>query len=643
MTFRQFAFNNIFRNKRTYAAHFLSSAFSIMIFFTYALLLFHPDLQGELQSTSATISAFGTLGFSVSQGLIFVFSFFFILYSVSSFLKTRKKEFGILMMHGMSMRQLKKLLLIENMLIGLGSICIGILIGLIFSKLVLLISANVLMINNGLLFYIPVQAVLLTIVTFLFLFLIVSLVTFKTVKVTELVELMQAGEKSKPEPKSSILLSLFSLFSIGYGYILVFRFISNYSFITLGIGVLLVIIGTYFLYTQCSVYILYLAKRSESFFLKRTNILTFSELIYRMKDNATMFFIVSIISAVAFTAIGTTAAIGNKDLVRMTNPYTFLYIGLEKDKMVDEHLSIIKKHLSDANIPYRMASSSYIYTESNVCVMKLSEYNDLARALGYQQETIEKEDEILLIPGMVSQKQEFKNGDYKKDIEVIQGEWTKTFRVKKALENLVLPHDSNSIYIAVQDHIYDGIPFNVNQNDIVVRDRTYGFVVDDWLKTKEISNQLNSIFSKDVKERDFHFQALTLDLLRAKQTNGLLLMASVLVGIVFFTFAASFIYFRLYTDLDRDQQQYKMISKMGLSKRELKKVVTRQLVLMFFLPIVIAVIHTVVAYTALQQLVDFSILNSSIVILISFICIQVLYFFITRWRYLQKLYKTMEQ
>ena len=56
-----------------------------MIFFTYALLLFHPDLQGELKSTSTTISAFGTLGFKVSQGLIFVFSFFFILYSVSSF------------------------------------------------------------------------------------------------------------------------------------------------------------------------------------------------------------------------------------------------------------------------------------------------------------------------------------------------------------------------------------------------------------------------------------------------------------------------------------------------------------------------------------------------------------------------------
>ncbi|OFD92808.1 ABC transporter permease [Bacillus mycoides] len=643
MTFRQFAFNNIFRNKRTYAAHFLSCAFSIMIFFTYALLLFHPDLQGELKSTSTTISAFGTLGFTISQGLIFVFSFFFILYSVSSFLKTRKKEFGILMMQGMSMRQLKKLLLIENMLIGIGSICIGIIIGLIFSKLVLLISASILMINNGLPFYIPIQAVLLTVITFLFLFLIVSLVTFKMVKVTELVELIQAEEKPKPEPKSSILLSLLSLISIGCGYISVFRFISSHSFIMLGIGVLLVIIGTYFLYTQCSVYILHLAKRSESFFLKRTNILTFSELIYRMKDNATMFFIVSIISAVAFTAIGTTAALGNRDLVRMTNPYTFLYVSFETDKEVNKNLSTIKKHLADANIPYRMASSSNKYTESNVYVIKLSEYNELARALGYQQETIEKEDEILLIPGMVSQKQEFKNGDYKKNIEVIQGDWTKTFRVKKAVENLVLPHDTRSIYIAVQDHVYDGIPVSPDQDDIGDQNRTYGFVVDDWMKTKEISNQLNSIFEKDVSKDNFYFQALTLDLLSAKQTNGLLLMASVLVGIVFFTFAASFIYFRLYTDLDRDQQQYKMISKMGLSKRELKKVVTRQLLLMFFLPIVVAVIHTVVAYTALQQLVDFSILNSSIVILISFICIQVLYFFITRWRYLQKLYKTMEQ
>lgn len=139
--------------------------------------------------------------------------------------------------------------------------------------------------------------------------------------------------------------------------------------------------------------------------------------------------------------------------------------------------------------------------------------------------------------------------------------------MKKTVENLVLPHDSSSIYIAVQDHVYNEIPLTSNPEDKDIQYRTYGFVVDDWIRTKEISNQLKSIFDKDLRDSDFYFVALTLNLLEAKQKNGLLLMASVLVGIVFFTFAASFIYFRLYTDLDRDQQQYKMISKMGLSNK----------------------------------------------------------------------------
>ncbi|AIK36865.1 ftsX-like permease family protein [Bacillus pseudomycoides] len=643
MTFRQFAFNNVFRNKRTYAAHFLSSTFSIMIFFTYALLLFHPNLTGELKSTSETISELGTIGFRISQGLIFVFSFFFILYSVSSFLKTRKKEFGILMIQGMSIRQLKKLVLIENMLIGISSIFIGIIIGLIFSKLVLLISASILMINNGLPFYIPIQAIVLTIITFLLLFLIVSLVTFKMIKVTELVELIQTEEKPKPEPKASLLLSFLSLLSIGGGYSTVFRFIISQNPVLLVLGVLLVIIGTYFLYTQCSVFLLRIAKKRESLFLKRTNILTFSELIYRMKDNAMMFFIVSIISAVAFTAIGTTAALGNQELARMTNPYTFTYMSFEGNKMVNEHLSTIKKHLEDANISYQFASASTKYTESNVSVMKLSEYNNLAKALGYQEETLDREDEILLVPGWVAQKQEFENREFKKEIEVIHGDWMQTFHVKKAVKHLVLPHEVGSTLIAVQDQVYDKVPF-IDREDIPQsKERIYGFVADNWMKTKEISQQLTSILDRESGERHFYFAALALQWLQAKQTNGLLLMASVLVGIVFFTFAASFIYFRLYTDLNRDQQQYKMISKMGLSRRELKRIVTRQLLIMFFLPIIVAVIHTAVAYTALQQLVDFSILNSSIVILISFVCIQILYFFITRWRYLQKLYKTMDQ
>lgn len=148
---------------------------------------------------------------------------------------------------------------------------------------------------------------------------------------------------------------------------------------------------------------------------------------------------------------------------------------------------------------------------------------------------------------------------------------------KKAVQHLVLPHEVGGILIAVKEAIYDEIT-DVDHT----RDRIYGFVVEDWLQTKEISHQLKKAIDANDEERNFYFSALTLEWLEVKQGNGLLMIASVLVGIVFFTFAASFIYFRLYTDLERDQQQYKMIGKIGLSKRELKGIVTRQLLLMFF-------------------------------------------------------------
>lgn len=107
MNLRQFALNNVIRNKRLYLGHFLSSTFAVMILFIYELLAFHPNFTGNLVSTSAVISALSTQGFKITQYLIIFFSFFFILYSITMFLKTRKKEFGILILHGMSDTQLK--------------------------------------------------------------------------------------------------------------------------------------------------------------------------------------------------------------------------------------------------------------------------------------------------------------------------------------------------------------------------------------------------------------------------------------------------------------------------------------------------------------------------------------------------------
>ncbi|MEK5247516.1 ABC transporter permease [Bacillus sp. FSL R9-9530] len=642
MTFQRFAFNNIIRSKRTYAAHFLSSSFSVMVFFTYSLLLFHPDLQGELASTSKTMSLLGTMGMQISQYLIFVFSFFFLLYSVSSFLKTRKKEFGILIMHGMTPAQLNKLIFLENMLIGVASITFGILIGLIFSKLNLLASENILAIDKGLPFYVPIKAVFTTTGAFLILFLVISLFTSKMVKANKLIDLMKSEEKPKPEPKASKALAFLSVLLIGLGYGCVFYFVLERNFIMpylLG-GVVFVVIGTYFLFSQLSVYVIRVLKKKDTLFFNKTNLLTISELAYRMKDNATMFFMLAIVSAVAFTGIGTCLAMGNKGLTEMTNPFAFTYTSLGENAQEEEDITEIKKQLTRSNFSYQVAVTNPKFTENNLVLIKVSEYNKFAKIFGYEMEKIDNDQEAIIVPSIISQKEKYARGkDIPEKIDVVQENLEMSLRVKKAVPHIVLPNSIGAI-IVVSDSLYDKIPNRKTEDDSYVMKSQYGFVVENWEKSRVVTKKLEETMGNHNSGQAHHyFKALYSEWISSKQENGILLIVSVLVGIVFFTFAASLLYFRLYADLEREQQQYEMIAKVGLSRKELKKIVTRQLILMFFLPIIIAIIHSGVAFIALQQLIDYSVLKISILIILAFISIQSVYFFTVRWRYLQRLYK----
>lgn len=250
MNFRQFAINNVVRNKRIYLAHFLSSTFSVMIFFTYALLLFHPDLKAGLKGSSGTVTLLANQGFVIAEIIIFIFSFLFLLYSVGSFLKTRKKEFGIFLIIGMTRKQMNRLLFMENMCIGLASIITGIGLGIIFGKLILLICGSMLAVENSLRFYFPLKSIALTAGAFLLLFVVIAMSSSLLIRKGTLIDLVKSEEKPKPEPKASRLLALLSVLLIGGGYAGVFTFVwISFSFPLLLASVVVVIAGTYFLFT----------------------------------------------------------------------------------------------------------------------------------------------------------------------------------------------------------------------------------------------------------------------------------------------------------------------------------------------------------------------------------------------------------
>ena len=641
MTFRQLAFNNVLRNKRIYIGHFFSSTFAVLIFFTYGLLIFHPNLQGELTHVSTIMSTFGKIGFHLSYYLIFVFSFLFIFYSVSAFLKNRKKEFGLLMLHGMSHQQLHQLIFFENMLIGFPSIVVGIGLGMVFSKLFLLVSGSLLGVEQTLAFYFPLKAMLVTAMSFVVLFLLISLFTSKMVKMNELVELIKSDEKPKTEPIVSVYISLLVLILLGAGYSAVHHSIAAVNYMTLnqlfllvGVGVVFIVFGTYFFFTQLCVYVLHTLKNRETTFFKRTNLIVISELMYRMKDNARTFFIVTIISAVSFTAIGVCTAIANPELAKHETPYAFTYRSDKGNIQEKAHIEEIKKQLEASGFSYNLVATKFKRALNGWPLISLSAYNEYANNLGYEIEKLTNENESIAI----RLNKNVNSAEDLTDFVIKHGDLEVPLSVKKSVYIPELAMVESPVIVS--DAVYNKV-LNV-QEEGVLRDYTiYGFIVKDWSETSAISTNLKKFIGTN-QEDYYAFSSLYLKWIELKQQNGLLSISSVMVGIVFFVFTLSFLYFRLFTDLERDQEQYEMISKLGLSQSELKQIVTRQMMLLFFLPIVVAMVHSSFAFLTFHQLGqtvsrEMSVFQSSIVVLVSFICIQIMYFLIIRHHYLKRI------
>ncbi|MED0993303.1 ABC transporter permease [Bacillus nitratireducens] len=641
MTFRQLAFNNVLRNKRIYLGHFFSSTFAVLIFFTYGLLIFHPNLQGELTHVSTIMSTFGRIGFYLSYYLIFGFSFLFIFYSVSAFLKNRKKEFGLLMLHGMSHQQLYRLIFFENMLIGIPAIVVGIGLGMVFSKLFLLVSGSLLGVEHTLVFYFPLKAMVVTAMSFFVLFLLISLFTSKMVKMNELVELIKSEEKPKPEPIVSVWISLLVLILFGAGYACVHHSIVavdymslNQLFLLVGVGVLLIVIGTYFFFTQLCVYVLSALKNREITFFKRTNLLVISELMYRMKDNARTFFIVTIISAVSFTAIGVCTAIANPELAKHETPYAFTYRSDKGNIQEKTHIEEIKKQLKESGFSYKLVATEFKRI-NGVPFINLSTYNEYAKKLGHEIEKLTNENESIRI---ISKKNQ-NTAENLNPFELKNRELEVSLSVQKAILIPELTNTFEKPYI-ISDAVYS--KFSNIQEESMLRDYTiYGFIVKNWSETSAISTNLMKFIGTN-QEDYYAFSSLYLKWTELKQQNGLLSISSVMVGIVFFVFTLSFLYFRLFTDLERDQEQYQMISKLGLSQSELKQIVTRQMILLFFLPIVVAMVHSSFAFLTFHQLGqtvsrEMSVIQSSFVVLVIFICMQVIYFLIIRDHYIKRI------
>ncbi|HHB1767335.1 TPA: ABC transporter permease [Bacillus cereus] len=651
MTFWQFAFKNVSRNSKAYFAYFVSSAFSIMVFFSFTVYAYHPRLQHvqNFQERDPLMNLAST-----AQLVIVMFSFFFLLYSIGTFLNVRKQQFGILTILGISQRQLKRLLFTENMIIGILSIFIGIQGGLVFSNFFLLVTSK-LTSAKGLYLYWPTEAIIVTTVTFIILFLIVSTFTPMFIRTRKTVHLIKGNKKVTAEKRPSILISLFALICLGLCYYIAGypqgyvteENVQNGSVFFIILSILpLVVVGTYLFFSQTFLLFIYILKKRRKFYLKQINMLWISDLVARTRSNINVLFIVSMLSALAFTIIiGLFAANNNtKASILERYPIPFTYTSEGENALEQKHIHTIETELTNNNFDYKKYKFTVLKDtalQEDIVLMKMSDYNAIAKQLKRPEITLDST-QAYIISRHSPELLNLVSNPFAKQNTITLGSNKTEFHIKgfinKGIEpSFALPHS-----IVIQDYIFDNMIPHIETTIV------YNYFVEDWenaiVPTKNIlrtiNNDMGNFFEKHKEENvqpPFYIHTATDELIHNKENAVAQFFIWAFLGFIFFIGAASVLYFRMYNDLTTERQKYITITKLGLTESEMFRSATIQLGILFFVPYIVAGVHTLFAVKFLQSMFAFSLLKELLIILTFFGIIEIIFFFLIRSLYINKL------
>ncbi|PSL24167.1 putative ABC transport system permease protein [Planomicrobium soli] len=642
MTFRQLAYRNVLRNRRSYAAFLMASVFSVMVFFVYSMFIFHPLFEEE------GLQLLAVRGMFIAEIVLYVFTLFFLFYSMSAFLQARSKEFGVLMHLGMTKKQLSKLVFFETLILGAASTAAGIALGFAFSKFFFMVGREIMALDY-LPLYVSWKPFLLTIAAFASLFIIISVISVGFIRTKRIVDLMQGYWKTEEATQVSGLLSILGLVLLGSAYVLAAMVSDQTVYQMVVIVPPLATLGTYLFFTHTIHFLLNIYKKKKSIYWNKTRLVSLAEASVKLKDSAQMFFIVTIVSTVAFLTVGTLASFTSyTGDYRELNPLSLIYISFESDNQENEHISQLVAQLEQKELAYDIAPlkikrQTSEFSGNVVDILKASEFNRLAYTLGYETVNLNK-GEGLFIPYSKESLSQLTHSE----VQTAFMESDVPISISTVYPHILFPsHTLNFNSIVVSDSDFEDVSepltgFSQGESDFTY----YAFHIPQWTETIGIGNDLAMAMEKAVQAENFQhvnffFENPGDDYHWFKSSFALLLFIGLMVAAVFLLAAGSFIYFKLYTGLERDRKQYLLLVRLGMTEKELGKIVNRQLIPQFFLPWIVALMHSAFAFISLQvvwdEFAELSILGEMALVLVGFTIAQILYFFLIRWRYVSHL------
>ena len=634
--FSKLAASNIKKNGKAYIPYILSCVMTVALFYIVKSLSYNPGLKNMVGSSTMMTMM------SMCSVIIALLAIVFLFYTNSFLMKRRKKEFGIFNILGMEKSHIAKTMAWENFYVTLISIVGGLVIGIALDKAMFLLIAQVLNEEITLGFFISDKAIISTVVMFCVIFLLILLNSIRQIQTANPIELLTAGNAGEREPKTKWVLTVLGLLSLGAGYYIALT-IENplTALVYFFFAVILVIIGTYMLFTAGSIALLKILRKNKKYYYKTKHFTSISGMIYRMKQNAVGLANICILSTAVLVMVSSTSSLmlGMQDVIATRYPDDFIvYSNEASEERAYESFDTIRKLQEEQNLnvtserEYRYlvfpafisgdtfevtrdANFSSLGNLNNLIFVSLSDYN---RVMGTDKTLAENE--ILIY----SDRLQFDSPTLK----IFDREYSVKEKIDEFIGNglivavaantqfIVLPDgtDIEELYALQKETLSDGASeiqyyYGFNSDADEETQRTfYRTLLEDYVE----HGYKGTIESKADSRSEF------------VGLYGGFFFIGIFLGVLFIMATVLIIYYKQISEGYDDKQRYEIMQKVGMTHQEIKSSIHSQVLTVFFLPLIVAGIHIAVAFPIITKLLALlNLLNVQLFLTCTVVCYAV--------------------
>ena len=623
--FSRLAKQNIRNNKSTYIPYMITCIFCIAMIYMMEFLRDCPTLdQAVRQADEVRMIVF------TGEIVVEIFCIIFLIYSNSFLMKRRQKEIGLYNILGLERNHIGIVMFLETIITSIGSLAGGIAAGIIGSKLALLLLLKLLHIPSVLGFYISVKGIFTCLFMFGIIFLMILFLNLAKIHLSRPVELLRGNNTGEKEPVAKWLMALIGFICLGAGYYLAVTTESPIKAITIFLlAVILVMAGTYLLFTAGSIVILKFLRRRKSFYYRTGNFISISGMLYRMKQNAIGLASICILSTGVLLMIAMTVSIyfGMNDIMLNRYPYDVdMSVTSISEEECQTAIEAFEKAIADNKVPVEK-SVEEIYLDI-VC----SKNGD--QILIKPANTIRNSDSVLVLSLLDQAEYErltgisanlndgeifawYPSAVQKDSVTVDETEFT----VKKWLDKnpltcgedavsdnavLVVTDEDFKKFDEMRTEMYKGVSSAPAGEDLTLHlglDITgsetdkidFGTPVMETVKDLKKSGGLseNAWIISGIRQQEY--ESYYAD-------NGSLLFIGIFLGSLFLMGTAMIIYYKQISEGYEDQKRFEIMQKVGLSRREVRSSVRRQILMVFFLPLLMAMLHITMAFPMIRRM-----------------------------------------